>query len=193
MSTVVAIETPTGVAIAGDTRLVDGDAVSSDRFRRVFGLRDVGVGVMGESGAVGEFRRRFEAELRERGLRSGNAPDIDAVARIAARETEESGVDAAVGARGDDGTAGLREVASDGRVLEGGTVALGSGREVALGLLEALDADDAAADPADAVRNVLETVMERDAETGGEVNVWVLGSADEIEKDVRRSETGAER
>ncbi|WP_123623576.1 20S proteasome subunit A/B [Halorubrum sp. CSM-61] len=193
MSTVVAIETPTGVAIAGDTRLVDGDAVSSDQFRRVFGLKGVGVGVVGESGAVQQFRRQFEVKLRDRGLRSEKTPDIDVIARIAAREAEDAGVDAVIGARDDDGTATLREVASDGRVLEGGEVALGSGREIAIGLLEALDADEAANDPAAAVRNTLETVTERDVNTGGEINVWTLGSADQIEKDVRRSEDGAER
>ncbi|WP_050032421.1 20S proteasome subunit A/B [Halorubrum halophilum] len=193
MSTVVAIETPTGVAIAGDTRVVDGEAVSSDQFRRVFGLDGVGVGVVGESGAIQQFRRQFEVDLRDRGLRSGDAPDIDAVARIAARETQEAGVDAVIGARDADGAASLREVASDGRVLEGGKIALGSGRKVALGLLEALDADEMTNDPAAAVRSVLETVTERDVTTGGEVTVWVLGSADQIEQDVRRSGEEAER
>jgi len=193
MSTVVAIETPAGVAIAGDTRIVDGDAVSSDQFRRVFGLRGVGVGVVGEAGAVQQFRRQFEVELRDRELRSDNAPEIDPVARIAAREAQEAGVDAVIAARDADGNASLREVASDGRMLEGDTVALGSGRGMGTGLLEAIDTDEAATDPAAAVRDVLETVIERDVDTGGEVSVWTLGSADRIEKDVRRSEEEGER
>jgi proteasome beta subunit len=193
MSTVVAVETPTGVAIAGDTRVVDGEAVSSDRFRRVFGLGDVGAGVVGDPGAVQQFRRRFEVAVQDREQRSGDPPDVDAVARIAAREARSAGVDAVVGAREADGTASLREVASDGRVLEGGEVALGTGSAVALGLLEALDTGEAAEDPAAAVRNVLETAMERDADTGGEVDVWTLGSADRTEQDVRRSGEEAER
>lgn len=94
MSTVVAIETPTGVAIAGDTRVVDGGTVSSDRFQRVFDLGGVGIGVTGKSAAVQEFWRSFEVALRDRGLEISDTPDIDAVARIAARETEKASVDA---------------------------------------------------------------------------------------------------
>lgn len=54
--------------------------------------------------------------------------------------------------------------------------------------------DEAANDPATAVRNVLETVMERDVDTGGEIDVWTLGSADQAEQGVRRfGEEEAER
>ncbi|RAW44615.1 hypothetical protein DQW50_13360 [Halorubrum sp. 48-1-W] len=131
MSTVVAIETPTGVAIVGDTRVVDGGTVSSDRFQRVFDLGGVGIGIAGKSAAVQEFYRSFEVALRDRGLEISDTPDIDAVARIAARETEKASVDAVVGAR--------------------------------------------------------------DADTGGEVDVWTIESADRITPDVRRAGEGAER
>jgi len=167
MSTVVAVETPTGIAIAGDTQVVDGESVSSDQFQRVFDVRGVGVGVVGESGAVQQFRQWFDVALQDRGFEGDDTIDIDAVARIAARETERAGVDAVVGAHDDDGAASLRQIASDGRVLDSGVAALGTGSAVALGLLEALDMDEAANDPATAVRNVLETVMERDVDTGG--------------------------
>ena len=77
MSTVVAVDTPTGVAIAGDTGVVDGEAVSSDQFRRVFDLSGVGIGVVGESREVQQFRRWFEVAIQDRGLESGDIPDID--------------------------------------------------------------------------------------------------------------------
>jgi len=186
MSTVVAVETPTGIAIAGDTQVVDGESVSSDQFQRVFDVRGVGVGVVGESGAVQQFRQWFDVALQDRGFEGDDTIDIDAVARIAARETERAGVDAVVGAHDDDGAASLRQIASDGRVLDSGVAALGTGSAVALGLLEALDMDEAANDPAAAMRNVLETVMERDVDTGGEIDVWILGSADQAEQGVRR-------
>lgn len=175
MSTVVAVETPTGVAIAGDTQVTDGESVSSDGFQRVFDVRGVGVGVVGESGAIQQFRQWFDVAIQDRGFEGSDAPDIDAIARIAARATQRAGVDAVVGARDDDGAVSLREVGSDGRVLDSGEVALGTGSEVAIGLLEALDMEEAANDPAAAVRNVLKTVMERDADTGGEIDVWTLG------------------
>ncbi|WP_418285262.1 20S proteasome subunit A/B [Halorubrum sp. DTA46] len=192
MSTVVAVETPTGVAIAGDTRAVDGESVSSDQFQRVFDVRGVGVGVVGESGAVQQFRQWLDVAIQDRGFEGNDTPDIDAIARIAAREAQRASVDAVVGARDADGAASLRKVGSDGRVLETGEVALGTGDAVALGLLEALDPDEAATDPAAAVRNVLETVMERDADTGGEVDVWTLGSADRTKEGVRRFEEEGE-
>ena len=178
MSTVVAIETPTGVAIAGDTRIVDGESVSSDGFQHVFEVRGVGVGVVGEPGAVQQFRQRLDVAIQDRGFEGNNDPDIDVVARIAAREAKRAGVDVAVGARDDDGAPSLREVGSDGRVLDNSEIALGTGSAVALGLLEALDTDEAANDPTAAVRDVLQTVIERDTETGGEVDVWTLGGED---------------
>ncbi|SDF81768.1 proteasome beta subunit [Halorubrum xinjiangense] len=192
MSTVVAIETPTGVAIAGDTRVIDGGAVSSDQFQRVFDLSGVGVGVAGESAAVREFWRSFEIALRDRGLESGDAPGVDAVARMTARETENAGVDAVVGALDADGAASLRRVSGDGRVLEADAVALGTGSRVALGLLEALDEEEAASDPERAVRDVLETVIAKDVDTGGDVDVWTLGSAARIERDGRDLENEEE-
>jgi len=85
MSTVVAVETPTGIAIAGDTQVVDGESVSSDQFQRVFDVRGVGVGVVGESGAVQQFRQWFDVALQDRGFEGDDTIDIDAVARIAAR------------------------------------------------------------------------------------------------------------
>jgi len=134
MSTVVAVETPTGIAIAGDTQVVDGESVSSDQFQRVFDVRGVGVGVVGgESGAVQQFRQWFDVALQDRGFEGDDTIDIDAVARIAARETERAGVDAVVGAHDDDGAASLRQIASDGRVLDSGVAALGTGSAVALG------------------------------------------------------------
>lgn len=193
MSTVVAVETPTGMAIAGDTRVVDGEAVSSEQFQRVFDVRGVGVGVVGESGAIQQFRQWLDVALQDRGFEGDDTIDIDAVARIAAREAQRAEVDAVVGARDADGAASLRQVASDGRVLDSGKVALGTGSEVALGLLEALDMDEAANDPAAAVRDILQTVMERDVDTGGEVDVWTLGDADRVEQGVRRFEEEAER
>lgn len=184
MSTVVAIEAPTGVAIAGDTRVAYDGTASSDRFQRVFDLRGVGIGVDGESAEVQEFWRSFETALRDRGLETGDAPGVDAVARITARETQKAGVNAVVGARDADGIARLRKVSADGRVIDDDAVALGGRNAVAFGV-EALGAERAGNDPAAAVRNVLETMMERDVATGGEVDVWTLASADRIERGAR--------
>src|SRR6056297_282301 len=102
MGTVVAVEADAGVALAGDTRESQEGIVASDRFRRVFDHDGVGVGVAGQAGDVGSFRRAFEAALRERAFEAPDDPDVDTVARIAARTASEAGVDVAVA--GSDGS-----------------------------------------------------------------------------------------
>lgn len=176
MGTVLAVEGRDGVVIAGDSRDVDDGTVTSERVQRVFDLDGVGAGVVGEVSDIQEFRRQLDAELRSRRLEPGDAVDIDEVARIAARQARRASVDAVVASREAAGHARLREVGSDGRVLSDSPVALGSGAAVALGRLEAIDLDAGVDEVASSVRDVVATTMERDTDTGGEVDVWTLAS-----------------
>lgn len=171
MGTVVAIESDNVVAIAGDTRTVDGGTVTGTA-TRVFALDTAAVGVVGKQGDVQAFERRVESELDEQRLKRGEDLEIDEVARIAARHAEAAAVDAVISAMDREGTARLRQVGSDGRVLDDDRVALGSGAQVAYGQLEGLGSVD---DPADAARAVVETVIERDTATGGDVDVLTVG------------------
>jgi len=183
MGTVVAIETETGVAIAGDGLVVDDDTVTGEGGRRVFEFDSVGVAAVGDPGDVQEFGRQLESAVRSRELERGESIDVESLARIAARQAGDANVEAVVGARDGDGVARIREVGSDGRVLENDRVALGSGAEIALGRLESIGDDREAGDVATTVREVLETVVARDAGTGGEVVVWSLD--DETSADTR--------
>jgi len=177
MGTVVAIATDPGVAIAGDSLVVD-DGVTDDGVRRVFEFDSVGGGVVGNPGDVQEFQRRLESDVRTRELETDASVDVDSLAQIAARWAAEADVDAVVGARDENGVARISEVGSDGRVLENDRVALGTGAEIALGRLESVPEDLEADEVAPTAREILETVVDRDSETGGEVVVWSLEHAE---------------
>jgi 20S proteasome alpha/beta subunit len=178
MGTVVAVEADAGVVVAGDTRTGEDGVVSSDRFRRVFDVDGVGVGVAGAAGPVQEFRRQLAAAIRDRQFETDGGPDIDAVGRIAARTAQGASVDAVVAGRDTSGVPRIRQVDADGSVLAGPAVALGSGARIALGQLEAIsptgDIDDLAA----TARSVVASTMERDADTGGDVDTWTLADGD---------------
>ncbi|PSP40348.1 20S proteasome subunit A/B [Halobacteriales archaeon QH_2_66_30] len=173
MGLVVALESEPGVAIAGDARVTEDGTVRSEERRRVFDFGTVGVGAVGDGGALDQFQHRFGTALRSREFEVEQGPDIEGVARIAARQAEHASVDAAVAARDADGTPRLREVGAAGEILDGPAVALGGGTAPALGRLESVSPtgiDDLVA----AVRDVVGTVAQRDADVGGDVEVWTL-------------------
>ncbi len=176
MGTVVAIETTGGAAIAGDELATRGGTVTGGGADRVFEFDGAGAGAVGDESDVDEFRRRLDAELREKRMDRDREVDVDLLARIAAAVAEDVGVDAVVAARDDDGAARIRQVDADGGVLPGPVVALGSGAPVALGRLEAADRDLDLRATEDLLAETLATVAERDADTGGDVDRWSLPS-----------------
>lgn len=174
MRTVVALDAREGVVIAGDTRAVTGGTVTSQHVQRVFDLEDVGVGVVGDTGDIQTFRRRFEDELRTARFDDPGNVTVDKLARIAARQAEGTNVGAVVATHDADGTARLREVGADGQVLETEAMALGTGAEIAYGRLETVDSDVGIDDAISTVSEILETVRSRDSESGGDIDVWSL-------------------
>jgi proteasome beta subunit len=176
MSTVVAIETTGGVAIASDTSVTDDGVVTSENIRRLFEFDSIVAGAVGPPDGIQTFGRRLEAELRTQKLERSSGIGLEKLGRIAVRESERAGVDAVVAARDTDGIARIREVGADGHVLSSTTVALGSGAALALGQLETLDLDVDIYEAADAARAVLRAVSERDPETGGETDVRTVAN-----------------
>lgn len=173
MGTVVALEAEPGVAIAGDTRASDSGTVHSDEYRRIFDFGRVGAGVVGGGSAIEQFQHRFGSELRSHEFETERTPTIDRAAQIGAQQAEHAGVGAAVAARDPAGTPRLREIRADGEVLDGPVVALGDGEPVALGRLDSVS-PSGLDDLVSAVVDAVEIAIERDAETGGEVDVWTL-------------------
>lgn len=173
----MAIESRGGVAIAGDTRAVDGETVTGQHVQRVFDFDTVGAGVVGNPGDIQDFQRHLADELRSSRLQHGDEIGLSRVARIAARQAHKAGVSAAVAARDPDGIARLREVGPDGRALESSTIALGDGAEIAFGQLgtvdSAIDLEEAVAE----ITDILKTVTRRDSSSGGTIDVWSLSNA----------------
>lgn len=177
MGTVVAIETAGGVAIAGDRRATSEGTVTGESAVRVLDLDSVGAGAVGQVSDVDEFRRQFEADVREFELERDRDIDVETLGRIASPVAEDAGVDAVVATHDDDGVARLRQVDADGGVLSDSVVALGTGAQIAHGRLETVDRDRDLSSTEEFVRDVLETVAERDPDTGEEVDVWSLASS----------------
>lgn len=176
MGTVVAIETTGGAAIAGDRLATRGGTVTSGSAERVFDLDAVGAGAVGEEGDVDAFRRRLDAELRSERMERHREIDVEVLARIAAEIAGDVGVEAVVATRDEEGVARIRQIGPDGSVLPGPVVALGSGAPIALGRLEAADRDRDLDATEELVRETVETVAERDADTGEVVDRWSLAS-----------------
>ncbi len=174
MGTIVGIETGSGAVLAGDRRVTSGTTVRSDDERKVFDFAPVGAAVTGDPGGIDEFRRRLESEIQGYRTERGENMGIQRLARVGATVADTAGVDAIVSAYDDASVARIREVGSDGRILDEDVLAVGSGVQIAFGRLEgvALDVD---LDTAESLaRDVLATVAEHDAATGPNVDVWRL-------------------
>ena len=174
MGTVVAIETDGGIAIAGDRRATQDGTVTSESAERVFDFDEVGAGAVGEGGDVDEFRRQLETELEE--AERDREITADVLGNVAADVAEETGVEAVVATHDDEGVARGRRVGPDGSILSGPEFALGSGAQSALGVLESADRGRDLHSTEEFVRDVMETVAERDPDTGEDVDVWSLAS-----------------
>ncbi len=176
MGTIVAIETDDGVAIAGDRRVTRGGLVTGDSTTRVVEIGEVGAAAVGEEGAVDSFRHRLAVELERVEIERGRELTVGVVGRITARVAEDADVEAVVAARDDEGVARIRQVGADGSVLADPVAALGSGRQLAVGQLEAVDLENTARSADQLVCDVLRAVAERDPATGDEIDRWSLSN-----------------
>lgn len=183
MGTVVAFESQDGVVIAGDSRVVTEETVTSKRIERVFDFDGIGAGVVGNTGDIQEFRRQLENELRRLRIEQGEDVEIDKLARIAARCAKSANVAAVVATHDSDGSARLRQVGADGDVLDTTPIAIGTGAEIAFGRLETVSSDVKLDEAKSIASDTLETVGERDGDGGGEIAVWSLqnSAGDETE------------
>lgn len=171
MATVLGIRCDDGAVLAGDRRATVGGTVRSDAVRRVFDYDDAAAAVVGDVGAIEEFDRRFDSELRGDRLERDEPIHIDRIARTAADLAGEIDVDGLVAGTDSDGNAALREIGSDGLVLASDATALGSGASVAYGRLEDADAEASLDDTETLAREALSVVAERDPDTGSDIDV----------------------
>ncbi|USZ69786.1 20S proteasome subunit A/B (plasmid) [Halorussus salilacus] len=175
MATILGIEVDGGAVIAGDRLLAEGGTVRSENERRVFDFGDLGAAAVGDSGDVDEFERRLESEVRDHETQHGDPMTLTRFASLASDIAGELGVEAVVVGRDDREVARVRAIGADGGVLTDPTVALGSGAQVAAGILDGADRAVSLDAGERLAREVLDTVAERDTGTGGEVDAFALG------------------
>ncbi|MDL5363933.1 20S proteasome subunit A/B [Halalkalicoccus sp. NIPERK01] len=175
MGTVVGVRLGDGVALAADTRATQGSSVRSESLRKLFEFDAAGAVAAGEPSAIQTFGRKLDAEVRRRQTEQGTTIRIDPLARLASDLASETGVEAVVAARDGDLVAHVRAIDSTGGELEEEVVAQGTGAEFALGQLEGMDRGIPVEEAPETLESVLESVAERDTETGEECTVWTLG------------------
>jgi proteasome beta subunit len=178
MGTVVGIRLADGVALAADRRATDGSTVRSDDLEKLFAFDAAAAAAAGSASAIQEFGRRLDDELRQLRNRQDRDPRIPAFERIAGDLASETGAEAIVAARDESGIASLRAIDTEGGSTGDAVLALGSGAGLALGQLEAIDPGTEVEDAAGLLEELFESVAERDAETGSEIDVWTLADAD---------------
>ena len=148
--------------------------VTSERAEKLFQFDGIGAVSVDGPGAVQQFFRDLEAELRTLSVREERTIGIGRLERIAADRARANEVSAIVAARDEDGIARMRAIDSEGSVLEDPFAARGSGAELAIGTLEAADRDVDLDSAESIVRDALEGVSERDTETGEKIDTWRL-------------------
>lgn len=173
MGTAIGFECDGGAVLAADRLFVRSGSVESRTLEKLFTFETIGTAAIGGRDGIDTFEREFDAELRSYRTERGE-PTLDAVARIVSRIAEGADVDVLLVARDGDGRARLRTVDADGSVLEEAYDAIGSGAQLAIGQLETIDRDVALSEAATTAESVIETVSERDSDTGDDVDVWQL-------------------
>lgn len=179
MGTIAGFRCRDGVVLAGDRVLVRRGRIESRTRQHVFDVdvdTDVGAAVVGTD--VDRFVDRLESDLRSYQFDRGTvSPSV--LERVASDVASETGVEALVAVRDDDGRATLRTVYADGSTLTDSPTALGSGASLALGNLEAAPLDSLSVSEAESLaRETFAAVAERDTGTGEPVDVWTLTDAD---------------
>lgn len=174
MGTIIGVTAEDSVVLAADRRVTEGGTVRSESGEKLFDYEHAGAVVTGTQGAIQEFDRELESEIRQRRMQEERPIRIQAVERIASRLAGEHGVEAIVAAHDEEAVARLRGIDSGGGVVTDEIVAYGTGASVAMGRLEAEDWDVSVEEAADRVRDVVKSVAERDTDTGEEIDVWTL-------------------
>lgn len=179
MPTVIGVRFDDGVVLAGDGREVRDRQVISDDLDRVVEFEDVAIASPGPTNGLDELTRTVEDELATYANRNGHPVSASAFERILASASQHAGVDCLGAVRDDAGEARLLRVDADGGVMIDETAALGSGAAIASGQLESLRTAQSSADGVSVLEEVLETVAERDTDTGTSFSTVVLDDSDD--------------
>lgn len=185
--TLVALPAGEGVLMIADTRTGRDAHVRSEAARKIAQVHPTAaMGSTGDLGAAQSFLRAVRSEADRYGTRRGEPMDVPALARSAATELRARAGSTGtfvLGGVDDDGTH-VFTLDPEGGALEEEYVAVGTGREVAYGVLDAEELESLEMGEARRIAGrVLERVAERDPRTGRGVDVAEITSGG---VDVRR-------
>lgn len=113
-----------------------------------------------ERGAIDSFERRLEAELKEKELEADRKLVIDIASQIAVACAENTGIKA-VGGYNENKIIQLQQINVNEFILPEQQVALGSGAQLALEQLGAVDNLQSIASVKETTRNIPKTVAQR--------------------------------
>lgn len=172
--TVLGLTTSEGVLVAADTRASSAAAVSSEDVQKLSQVHPTAVlGSSSDPGAVQSFVRTLRADADRYETAKEEPMDIPTLATVAATELREHSMpDVTLLLGGVDDSPHVCTIRREGGVLSDEYAAIGSGRDVVYGVLDA-DAPQSPSMPA--ARRVagraIESAVERDTRTGVGVQV----------------------
>lgn len=173
--TLVGLTTADGVLLAADTRTSRGTVASSDQVSKLVAVHPTAaMGSTADLGAARVFIRCLKAEVDRYELERGEPPSMPALGTAAAEELRSGSAPDAVFILGgvDDGGPHVLRLSREAGAIEEAYAVVGSGREIAYGVI-----DDAGGDslPMAEARRVaaraIEAAVERDAGTGGGIHL----------------------
>lgn len=180
--TLVGLTAADGVLLAADTRTSRGTVVSSDQVSKLVPVHPTAaMGSTADLGAARTFIRRLRAEVDRYELERGEPPSIAALGTAAVEELRSGSAPQSAFLLGgvDGGGAHVLRLSRDEGAVEDAYVAVGSGREIAYGVI-----DDAAGESfsmAEARRvaaRAIEAAVERDVLTGGGIHFAEVTESD---------------
>lgn len=173
--TLIGLTTKDGVVMAADTRTSRGRVVRSERVQKISEVhRSAALGSTGDLGAVRSLVRAITSEADRYETSHGEPMDMTALSTVVATELRErSGPDATflLGGLDDDGSH-VFILGQQGSALDETHAAVGSGRRLAYGMLDAEDLQSLTMVEARRLAGrAIQRAAERDIQTGVGVQV----------------------
>lgn len=173
--TLVATTASDGVVLAADTRTADGTAVSSEAVQKIAAVHPTAaLGSTGDVGAAQSFVRAVRSEVDGYETSRGEPMDVSALGTFVAEELRSPSAPDATFVLGgvDDEGPHVFTVSAESGVTEAEYTAVGSGQQLAYGVLDAENpASGSTADARRVAGRAMESAVGRDVETGGGVHV----------------------
>jgi proteasome beta subunit len=191
--TAVGVATSKGVILASDKRYVYGSFVVSGGVKKTFVISDrVGVAAAGVAGDIQELFKEVSYLVRLREIRLGKRMNVRSIAKLTSvlmynRKLVPFLTQILIGGYVD--RPELYSLDSIGSVIEDKYIVLGTGAEIAIGVIESNYSSDLSLDEAkELVLSSLKSVAKRDVLSGREIDIIMVDENGVAEDTVSLSE-----